>query len=183
MQSEQFNSSDIGYITSLFFLGVTISGFIIPWIIRGLKHWSIFIALCVFAGGLYISSIFDSMTTYVVASLLIGLGYGVIQPVVYNKATYIAPDAKKATQYLSFVLTCNYIAEAATPFVITGCEKLFNIKSEVFPFWFSAIMVSLLALASLIFFKSYVFHIDMKNYEKNKELVRDTVSGITEDIN
>ena len=164
MQSENFNSNDVGIITSIAFAGVTASGFILSIVVKWLKHWSVFTALIINGIGLIITSFADSMLLYIIGGFVLGLGYGIIQPIIYNKATYIAPTPAKATSYLAYVLATNYVCIASSPFLISAIKDIFNIQTEHFPFYLATIFTFLFAVLSLIFFKSYVFRVNMENY-------------------
>lgn len=69
-----------------------------------------------------------------VAALLMGFGYGVFQPVIYDKATYTVTDGRKSTLALAIVLSVNYIAITFTPFVVDFFRDLFGTTSNHFPF-------------------------------------------------
>ena len=54
-----------------------------------------------------------------------GFGYGVIQPVIYDKAATIAPP-RSATLALSFVMAMNYLAVMVCPFIVDLFRHLFG---------------------------------------------------------
>lgn len=168
MQSVDLGSTEVGLVTSVFFLAITIPGFLLANIVRILRHFTLFTAIMSLMAGLFVSTFAAGLAAYIIGAFLIGSGYGIIQPIVYDKATYVAPDDKKATQYLSFVLSCNYVAISIAPFFITGMEYLFGVHNQLFPFLFNAGVMGVLALFSLIFFKSFVFKVDPDFYKHSE---------------
>ncbi|MEG1587372.1 MAG: hypothetical protein RR346_10905 [Bacteroidales bacterium] len=89
-----------------------------------------------------------------------------MQPIIYDKTTYIAPDSTKATQYLSYVLSGNYIAITIAPFFISLMQLIFNIHTNSFPYFLNGGIMILLAIVSLIGYRSYVFSVDVSYYYK-----------------
>ena len=100
--------------------------------------------------GLLCVGIFRDKTMLVVGALLTGFGYGVIQPVIYDKAATIAPP-RSATLALSFVMAMNYLAVMICPFIMDMFRHLFHTHSDRFPFFFNAALV--FALAAVTWFR------------------------------
>ena len=72
--------------------------------------------------------------------ILVGLGYGVIQPVIYDKTTHTAIP-KKATLALAFVMMMNYLAILLCPFIIDFFQStVFHVKSQQFAFVFNLVI-------------------------------------------
>ena len=95
-----------------------------------------------------------------------GLGYGVLQPIIYEKKVIIAPP-HLATRALAVVMTANYVAVVACPVVIDYVREALHQKSESFPFIASAVLVAIVAALALIYRKSFVFSLD-KSYYRTK---------------
>lgn len=57
--------------------------------------------------------------------LFAGFGYGVIQPVVYDKTTRTA-SSRKVTLALAFVMAMNYLAILLCPFIIDWAGFIFE---------------------------------------------------------
>ena len=87
----KISSSFSGVLISLFFLAIMLPGLFIDRIIRGLKQNVNLVSLGLVCAGLLCVGIFRDKTMLVVGALLTGFGYGVIQPVIYDKAATIAP--------------------------------------------------------------------------------------------
>ena len=101
-----------------------------------------------------------------VGAALTGLGYGICQPVIYDKASYTVTNPLKATLALAFVLTANYLAIAIQPFVISGIGNLFHVHDEN-TFAFSLSFALVIGYTILTFFlrKKFAFTVDKSYYE------------------
>ena len=71
--------------------------------------------------------------------LLVGLGYGVIQPMLYEKTTHAALP-QKATMALAFVMMMNYLAILLYPFIGDFLQWVFHTQSQEFPFIFNLLI-------------------------------------------
>ena len=97
--------------------------------------------------GLLCFGIFRSGWLLAVGALLAGIGYGVMQPVIYDKAATIAPP-RAATFALSCVMAMNYLAVMVCPFLIDLFRYPFHTHGDRFPFIFNAVLVALLAVVT-----------------------------------
>ena len=125
-----------------------------------------FIAFVVFGIGLYLLLVSGTYAIYILSALLAGIGYGVVQPFIYTKVTFLAPTPEKTTSYLSYILATNYVACSGAPFVFKAIEDAFHTHSEMFPFWCAAIFITIMGVLSILFFKSYLFNVNLDNYKK-----------------
>ena len=146
----KISSSFSGVLISLFFLAIMLPGLFIDRIIRALKQNVNLVSLGLVCAGLLCVGIFRDKTMLVVGALLTGFGYGVIQPVIYDKAATIAPP-RSATLALSFVMAMNYLAVMICPFIMDMFRHLFHTHSDRFPFFFNAALV--FALAAVTWFR------------------------------
>ena len=73
-----------------------------------------------------------------------GLGYGVIQPLIYDKTVDTAVP-QKTTLALAFVMAMNYLAVLLCPFIVDFFQSLFHVRSQEFPFIFN-LCITILAL-------------------------------------
>ena len=144
----KIDSSFSGVLISLFFLAIMVPGLFIDKIIR---------RLCV--------GIFRDKTMLVVGVLCAGFGYGVIQPVIYDKAATIAPP-RSATLALSFVMAMNYLAVMVCPFIVDLFRHLFGTHSDRFPFFFNAALVLALTLVTFRRRDDFILGLD-ESYYKN----------------
>lgn len=144
MEAHHFSSGNSGIMISLFFLAIMAPGFFLNPIVGALKEKTKFFSLLSIAVGLGL--ILISPTEWLIAPgcILAGLGYGVIQPMIYEKTTHTAIP-RKVTLALAFVMMMNYLAILLCPFIIDFFQSLFHIRSQEFAFVFN-VGITLLAL-------------------------------------
>lgn len=145
MEEYHFSSGDSGVMISLFFLAIMAPGLFLNRIVGLFREKTKFYSLLCIAVGLPL--IWISPKEWVIAPgcILVGLGYGVIQPVIYDKTTHTAVP-KKATLALAFVMMMNYLAILLCPFIIDFFQStVFHIKSQQFAFVFN-LCITLVAL-------------------------------------
>ena len=87
----KMDSSFSGIVISLFFLAIMLPGLFINKVIDLLRCNVNFIALVSILLGLLCMGLFRSHVLLVAGSLLAGLGYGIMQPLIYDKTAIIAP--------------------------------------------------------------------------------------------
>ncbi|MDE7145088.1 MAG: MFS transporter [Duncaniella sp.] len=166
MKSEGLGDSDVGTVTAIFFLAVFLPGFILPSVIKLFKQHTLVISTLVMVAGIIMMVEFHKFGMLCVASVLIGFGYGVFQPVIYDKATQIVTVPAKSTLALAIVLAANYISISATPFIVDFFRSIFDPHhlNNAFPFALNAILLAIFLVVMIIFRKSFVFHIDPSYY-------------------
>ena len=144
MEEYHFSSGDSGVMISLFFLAIMAPGLFLNRIVGLFREKTKFYSLLCIAVGLAL--IWISPKEWVIAPgcILVGLGYGVIQPVIYDKTTHTAIP-KKATLALAFVMAMNYLAVLLCPFIVDFFQSLFHVRSQEFPFIFN-LSITILAL-------------------------------------
>ena len=160
----RIRSSFSGVLISLFFLAIMLPGLFIDRVIRRLKASVNLVSLALVALGLLCMGIFRSEPLLVVGALLAGFGYGVMQPVIYDKAATIAPP-RAATFALSCVMAMNYLAVMICPFLMDLFRHLFHTQSDRFPFFFNALLVVMLALAAWRFRSNFTLGLDRAYYK------------------
>ena len=97
------------------------------------------------------------------AALAAGFGYGIMQPIIYDKTATIAPP-RSATLALSFVMAMNYLAVMICPFILSLLHTLFHTHSEHFGFRFNAVVVLIMALVALFDRKGFVLGLDERYF-------------------
>lgn len=165
MQDDKMSSSSLGTVTSLFFLAIFLPGFILPLIIRTLKQSTTLVATFSMALGLILMAFGHNVWIMCVAALLMGFGYGVFQPIIYDKATDTVLSDNKATLALSFVLAVNYLSVSLTPFIIDSIRDLFGVKGNQFPFVLNFVLVMIFGVIVYLFRRSFVFKINEQYYQ------------------
>lgn len=147
-------SSEAGVIISLFFLAIMAPGFMLNRIIaifgRTVNLWSL-VAMCI--GLLLMSLPHPTATSLTIGAILTGLGYGVMQPIIYDKAATNAPP-HLSTLALAIVMTTNYLAILVAPFMIDGIDHIFHAASHTFAYLFNSIVVLIIAIVTVLTYKS-----------------------------
>lgn len=165
LQKYGMPSSATGTLTALFFLAVFLPGFCLPAIVRALRQTTLIVCSAAMAVGVFLMTIGHDMWVMGAAVILVGAGYGVFQPLIYDKATRIVTDPAKYTLALAFVLTANYLSVSVTPFIVDGFAKLFHAAgSQTFPFTFNAVVLAVFTLVVILCRKSFVFSIEKSYY-------------------
>ena len=146
-------SSEAGVIISLFFLAIMAPGLMLNRIIaifgKTVNLWSL---IAMFVGLLLMSLRHPTALTLTMGAILTGLGYGVMQPIIYDKAATNAPP-HLSTLALAIVMTTNYFAILVAPFMIDGIDYLFHADNHTFAYMFNSIVVLLIAVAAALTYK------------------------------
>lgn len=165
MEDYHLSTGDVGVATAMFFLAATVSGFLLTRIIDFFQRKTMQFAILLCVIGLFFVGFYHAYWAYIVGVFLMGLGYGVVQPVIYDKTSYVAPTAEKSTEYFSYLLTCNYIGISLVPFIIGAAKRLFGATSDVnFSFIFNGSIVLLVLIIAIWKRKSFVFEADPTYY-------------------
>lgn len=166
MQADRLGDSDVGTVTAIFFLAVFLPGFVLPYIIKVLRQSTLIVSTIVMAVGIILMVVGRHFGIMCLASVLVGFGYGVFQPLIYDKATQIVTDPAKSTLALAIVLAANYISISATPFIVDFFRNIFDPHrlDNAFPFVLNAILLAVFTVIVIIFRKSFVFRIDRSYY-------------------
>lgn len=166
MQSEGMNASQVGTVTAIFFLAVFLPGFILPYVLKVFRQSTLIVCTVVMGGGVLLMAMGHSFLTMCTSAVLIGFGYGVFQPLIYDKATQIVTEPAKATLALAIVLAANYISISATPFIVDGFRDIFDPHHQLntFPFILNSVLLGIFTVIVFVFRKSFVFQITRSYY-------------------
>ena len=132
-------------LISLFFLAIMAPGLILDRIIGIFKGYTNVAAIAMIGAGLFCFGIFRDRGMLVVGALLAGFGYGLMQPLIYDKTAIIAPP-RAATLALSFVMAVNYLAIMLCPFLIDTFTRLTALHGDRVPFLLNGMLTAGLAL-------------------------------------
>lgn len=147
-------SSDAGIVISLFFLAIMAPGLMLNRIVaifgRMTNLWSL---LAMSLGLLLMSLPHPTYVTLASGAILTGLGYGVMQPIIYDKAATNAPP-HLATLALAIVMTTNYLAILVAPFMIDAIDRAFHATSHTFAYLFNSIVVLILAIVTVLTYRT-----------------------------
>lgn len=160
----KIDSTFSGVLISLFFLAIMLPGFFINRVISVLKYNVNFVSLMMICVGLLCCGIFKDKTLMIVGCLLTGAGYGIMQPVIYDKAATIAPP-RSATLALSFVMSMNYLAVMICPFVVDLFREVFQTHSDRFPFIFNGVLVLCAAAITFLHRDNFTLGLDKSYYK------------------
>lgn len=156
MQAYKYSSSMVGTVISVFFLAIMLPGLILNKLLSLFKKMTIFYGLLSIALGLLIVSVTANIALIFVGVIFTGLGYGLVQPIIYDKTANIA-TSKAIVLALAFVMSVNYLSILTTPFIVDGLASFLQDKSEVFPFRINFIIMVLFTLLAYTQRNNYVF--------------------------
>ncbi len=160
IQHYNLDSSYTGTIISIFFLAIMLPGFFITKVISTLKNNVIYLSFLSIGIGLLFIMLFKDIFLIGAGTFFIGLGYGIIQPLIYDKTTLAATPAK-AVLALAFVMATNYLAILACPFIVDFFAMIFNAKTSVlFPFIFNMVLAFIIAIIAFIARKNKIFSVE-----------------------
>ena len=106
MEAHHFSSGNSGLMISLFFLAIMAPGFMLDSLVKLLGNKTKLYSLLAIAIGLLLIWISPTEWLIVPGCILVGLGYGIIQPLIYDKTVDTAIP-QKTTLALAFVMVMN----------------------------------------------------------------------------
>lgn len=136
MEAHHFSSGNSGLMISLFFLAIMAPGFMLDNIVKLLGNKTKLYSLLAVAVGLLLIWISPTEWLIVPGCILVGLSYGIIQPLIYDKTVDTAIP-QKTTLALAFVMVMNYLAILLSPFITDFFQWIFHTGSQEFPFIFN----------------------------------------------
>jgi MFS family permease len=147
------SDSTSGVIISLFFLAIMAPGFVLNRIIAIFGNKTNLWSLLVMGIGLMIVALCKPTALWLIVGVVMtGIGYGVMQPIIYDKAATNAPP-HLATLALSLVMAVNYAAILIAPFLIDGIDHLFHVTSHRFAYAANGAITLLLAIAAAVLYR------------------------------
>lgn len=161
------NTGEVGVATAMFFAAATVAGFFLTRIISFFKGGTMQVAILLCILGLFVTGLFHHSISYILGVFIMGFGYGTIQPIIYDKTSYIAPNAAKSTEYFAYLLTCNYVGISCVPFIVGAMKRLFDAQADPnFSFIFNGFVCVAVLILAVFKRKSFVFEADASSYEK-----------------
>ena len=148
MEAHHFSSGNSGLMISLFFLAIMAPGFMLDSLVKLLGNKTKLYSLLAIAIGLLLIWISPTEWLIVPGCILVGLGYGIIQPLIYNKTVDTAIP-QKTTLALAFVMVMTYLAIPLSPFITDFFQWISHTGSQEFPFIFN------LCITILIMYSAY----------------------------
>lgn len=160
MDKYGMSTTEVGIVTAAYYAMVAFSGAFVSRLKRLFGKPVMFICLAICAAGLLVIGLTKNFWIFTLSSLFIGFAYGIFQPMIYNKTTYIAPSRAAGMKYFGYVLSSNYLSIMMVPFVDSFARRLFGSTAPGFEFVFSGCVVLLILVWALIERKTYVFAVD-----------------------
>lgn len=146
METLKFKDPDIsGTFISIFFLAMTIPGLFINNIISWLRGYTNVYSAAAIALGFVLFIVKGGPILLTIGVLLIGIGYGCMQPIIYDK-TSTSTTESHATFALALVMAMNYIAIITYPFILEILQEIFSTDASYFPFLLSTILACIFAV-------------------------------------
>ena len=135
MEAHHFSSGNSGLMISLFFLAIMAPGFMLDSLVKllGNKQTLQPFGYC---HRITVDMDFAYGMAHRAGMILVGLGYGIIQPLIYDKTVDTAIP-QKTTLALAFVMVMNYLAILLSPFITDFFQWIFHTGSQEFPFIFN----------------------------------------------
>lgn len=141
---DAFHLGNINYgstMMAIFFLAMTIPGFFITKVMSIGGRNINFLASLFMATGMAMI-LYPHPLTLAVGVVLIGFGYGIMQPLIYDKTSYTM-EPSRVTYALSLVMATNYLAIIIYPFFQQLLEWVFGTHSAYLPFIVGAVLMAL----------------------------------------
>lgn len=157
MKHYGLSTSQVGVATAMFYLTAMIGGFSLTPYIKVTGRTALYVCITIMTAGLLMLGLFHTQGTYIAGVLLIGLGYGFFQPIIYNKTTQLAPDKAVSTKYFSYTLAGNYIAIAILPVTVELFQRIFDNHTPDFPYFLNAAILGVIFVIGLLKRKSFVW--------------------------
>lgn len=151
IEKEHWSPEITGTVTSIYFLFIFLPGFILPQILKTMRGMTIITAAAMITAGLALFSFVHDEWAMMAGAALMGAGYGIHQPIIYNKAPEAITDPSMNTMSLSLVLVANYGAISSAPLIVDSLRSLLGAGSVVgFAFLLNfAMSIVFLAIAIL----------------------------------
>ena len=142
-------SADSGTLIAAFFLAITIPGFTLSYFIKWLGKWINIISTLMIVVGIGIFLLSHNLWALAAGAILAGFGYGIMQPMVYEKAVR-GVSKHRATYSLSWVMTMNYLSIIFYPVALKWLDSIFATQSVYVPFIFSFVVSAVMLILTMI---------------------------------
>lgn len=157
--AHKLDSSVTGTLMSVFYLAITIPGFLINKIRSVMGRYSVMISMLILGLGLTIIFLSPHVVLIGLGVFMAGFGYGFIQPFVYDKATQTA-SPQKSVIALAYVMAINYLTIVISPFAIDWLGKTFGVGSNsTDAFMMSAVIAFVVAVWAALRNRKFVFSV------------------------
>lgn len=153
------DSKTAGVLTSLLFLAMMAPGLMINRLKEFYGRFAVAYSMLMVAIGLLIIVVFHHPMLIGIAVILVGFGYGFVQPLVYDKATQTSVQNKTIVT-LAWVMVVNYFTIVVAPFIVDFLNRIFGIEKNILaPFIVCSVIAFIAAIWAAIRSKHFVFSI------------------------
>ncbi len=167
IEKKDWNSDLTGTITAVYFLFILLPGYQLPLIVRLLRGYTFIFSGVIAMLGLALFAFYPGTVTMIIGAACAGLGYGICQPMLYDKASVAVSNPCKSTLSLALVLAANYLAIVVAPFAIDGLRSMFHAAGvPTFAFIVGFVILVAFSAASIIFRHTFAFNVNKKYYQK-----------------
>lgn len=159
MEHYGLNTGQVGVATAMYYLTATLAGFGLSKVIKLTGVWTLQMGLILATFGLLAVGLLHDYAWYIIGILIMGFGYGLVQPILYDKTSYFAPSDAKSTQYFAYLLTFNYIGISSVPFIVEFFRTFIkdpNPASHDFSYILNGIILGIVAIVTIVMHKSFV---------------------------
>lgn len=157
MDAYGLSSSKVGVATAMFYLSATIAGFGLSKVIKATGIWTLQTGMILSTVGLLVIGFIHVDASYIVGIFVMGIGYGLVQPILYDKTSYFAPTDEKSTEYFAFLLACNYVGISSVPFIVEFFGSIFKASSDPsFPFILNGAILAVVTIVCIFKHRSFV---------------------------
>ena len=84
MHSLHLEGSYVGFATSLYFMAMTAMGFALKYVRKWLNTRTFIVCIGMMLFGLVLNTLFDHILIFLLCTVLLGTGYGIIQPILLD---------------------------------------------------------------------------------------------------
>lgn len=155
MEQYKMDSDSSGAVIAIFFLAITIPGFFITKLLDKMGSAVNWINLLLVAIGLIIIYLSHHIVLFAIGAVLAGLGYGIIQPLIYDKTSTISTSGN-VVMSLALVMSMNYLAVLIAPFIIKLFGAILANNSPDLIFVTNGLMAIVAAAVAMAERKSFV---------------------------
>lgn len=160
------------WVIVLFAAGTLIGGLTIPYTLSLMRSHTVPLSLLLMLVGYTVLCNARGWTVFLLAGGLVGLGYGILLPLLFDKAAYLSRGHHK-TWHLVIIFAATYIGIAVTPLFDRLINTYFHLPSPamagytVFPFMSAAIVIAIITIVCTLRPHAFTFKTEGKYYRKN----------------
>lgn len=157
MEAYGMSTGKVGVATSMFYLAATLAGFGLSKVIKATGVWTFQLGSILITLSLFCIGFIHDYAAYIIGVFCLGLGYGVIQPILYDKTSYFAPNDAKSTEYFALLLTSTYVALSTIPFIVEFFGTFIKGNTDPsFPFILNGVIMTFMSIVVVVRHKNFV---------------------------